>query len=279
MTTENQKLIDDRDLSPLNSSRIQDYSPKWKNREEKFKPRSRSPIRGRSPLKDHSPLRDHSPVTDPSPYHKLTFDVENDGTTLYVSGLRSDSRTTDLHHLFSKYGKVENVSLVSDPRSRTSRGFAFITMTDNETADLCIQKLNQSEFEEKIIRVEKSRRNCARKPTPGQYLGKDQDRRQRRGYYQDKPRYLDSGYHPYERRRGRSSHRRYHSRSRSRSNSRDRHYHSSHSRRSRSPYRKRSRSPYYRRRSRHSRSPYHSRHSPYSRSRRKDHSFSPHRRD
>lgn len=45
--------------------------------------------------------------------------------------------------------------LVVEPRSRISRGFAFITMDTTEDANRCIKHLNQSVLEHRQITVER----------------------------------------------------------------------------------------------------------------------------
>lgn len=51
--------------------------------------------------------------------------------------------------------QVKSVFLVVEPRSRISRGFAFITMDSVEDANRCIKHLNQSILEGRYITVER----------------------------------------------------------------------------------------------------------------------------
>ena len=51
--------------------------------------------------------------------------------------------------------QVSSVFLVVEPRTRVSRGFAFVTMSSIEDADRCIKYLNQSVLEGRYITVEK----------------------------------------------------------------------------------------------------------------------------
>lgn len=51
--------------------------------------------------------------------------------------------------------QVSSVFLVMEPRTRISRGFAFVTMASLEDADRCIKYLNQSVLEGRYITVEK----------------------------------------------------------------------------------------------------------------------------
>ncbi|KAE9606608.1 putative RNA recognition motif domain-containing protein [Lupinus albus] len=118
------------------------------------RPISRSRSRGRS--RERSPER---------------TEIHNPGNTLYVTGLSSRVTERELEEHFAKEGKVASCFLVVEPRTRISRGFAFITMDTVEDANRCVKYLNQSVLEGRYITVEKSRRKRPRTPTPGHYLG------------------------------------------------------------------------------------------------------------
>ncbi|XP_040987328.1 serine/arginine-rich splicing factor SR45a-like isoform X3 [Juglans microcarpa x Juglans regia] len=106
-------------------------------------------------------------------------DVANPGNNLYVTGLSTRVTTSDVEKYFGREGKVLECHLVTDPRTRESRGFGFITMETNEDAEHCIKYLNRSVFEGRLITVEKAKRKRGRTPTPGRYQGL---RDNRRGY-------------------------------------------------------------------------------------------------
>lgn len=80
----------------------------------------------------------------------------NGGDTLYVTGLSSRVTERDLEEHFSKEGKVASCFLVVEPRTRISRGFAFVTMDTAEDANRCIKYLNQSILEGRYITVERN---------------------------------------------------------------------------------------------------------------------------
>ncbi|XP_014519196.1 serine/arginine-rich splicing factor SR45a [Vigna radiata var. radiata] len=141
---------------------------------EKQRPRSRSRSRGRSRSRSNDRM-----------------ETKNTGNTLYVTGLSSRVTERDLEEHFSKEGKVASCFLVVEPRTRISRGFAFITMDTVEDANRCIKYLNQSVLEGRYITVERSRRKRARTPTPGHYLGLKSTRDY--GYRGDRGRYRGGG--------------------------------------------------------------------------------------
>ncbi|CAI9094114.1 OLC1v1029800C2 [Oldenlandia corymbosa var. corymbosa] len=125
-------LRDERSTSPHGS-----LSPRPRDR-----PRDR---RSRSlPRSRRSRSRSHDSV-----------DVTNPGNNLYVTGLSTRVDNGDLEKFFNKEGKVVECQLVTDPRTKESRGFAFITMETNEDAERCIKHLNRSVLEGRLITVEK----------------------------------------------------------------------------------------------------------------------------
>ncbi|KMS96788.1 hypothetical protein BVRB_8g199710 [Beta vulgaris subsp. vulgaris] len=135
------------------------------------KARSRSRSRSRSMSRSMSPPRYRSRSRSRSRSASRGRVETNPGNTLFVTGLSSRVTERELEDFFNKEGKVSSVFLVVEPRTRISRGFAFVTMDTLEDADRCIKYLNQSVLEGRYITVEKSRRKRPRTPTPGQYLG------------------------------------------------------------------------------------------------------------
>jgi len=112
---------------------------------------------------------------------QLNKEIYNKGNTLYVSGLSSRTRESELEHKFSKYGNVVSCRLVYDRRTMESRGYGFISMEAVQQADEVIHYLNNTELNGRIVTVEKALRARPRTPTPGRYLGKDRATRER--YY------------------------------------------------------------------------------------------------
>ncbi|CAF1710604.1 unnamed protein product, partial [Brassica napus] len=163
-------------------------------RKEQPRSRSRSRPRSRSLPRHVSPSRNRGRSRSRS---RGRSEIENPGTTLYVTGLSTRVTEKDLEAYFSKEGKVASCVLVLEPRTRESRGFAFVTMDSVKDAERCIKYLNHSVLEGRYITVERSRRKRPRTPTPGHYLGlkssrdNDRDSRSSRGRHYDRD---DSGH-------------------------------------------------------------------------------------
>ncbi|RZC84316.1 hypothetical protein C5167_047103 [Papaver somniferum] len=250
--------------------------------------------RSRSPYDRYS--RSVSRSVSKSRSRSRSRSVENPGNNLYVTCLSPRITKKELEkHFSSEGGKVVDIHLVVDPRTRESRGFGFVTMSNVEEANRCLKYLDRSVLEGRVITVEKAKRRRGRTPTPGRYLGpRSAHVRRRSCSYSSRsrsrsrsPRYSSET----DREISHSPDRRRYSRSRSPYNrspdGRGERSYMAHSRnRSVTPYSGRhdqSYSPYYHRR-RHDRSvtPYMRRHdrsySPYRYRRRRDRSVSPYYR-
>jgi RNA recognition motif-containing protein len=76
---------------------------------------------------------------------------------------------TELKALFESFGTVQSCSLVLDPKSGGSKGFAFIEMPKTGEAKAALKNLNGKDVDGQRIRVKK-----ADKAVPeSKYKGKD----------------------------------------------------------------------------------------------------------
>ena len=61
---------------------------------------------------------------------------------LYVGNLSKSTTEAEINTLFANAGTVSTVELVKDRDSGLSKGFAFVTMTDQAEADKAISMYN-----------------------------------------------------------------------------------------------------------------------------------------
>jgi RNA recognition motif-containing protein len=61
---------------------------------------------------------------------------------IYVGNLAKSTTEDEIKALFVQEGEVTTVDLVKDRDTGLSKGFAFVTMTSQETADKAIAKYN-----------------------------------------------------------------------------------------------------------------------------------------
>ncbi len=170
-----------------------------------------SPVRGRRSRSLSRSRRSRSRSNDRSNGRSNdTADVTNPGNNLYVTGLSTRVDSSDLEKFFNKEGKVTECHLVTDPRTKESRGFAFVTMETTEDADRCVKYLNRSVLEGRLVTVEKAKRKRGRTPTPGRYQGvrdKRGNERRRSRSYSPRRRYNRDSHFRDQRGRSRSPHR------------------------------------------------------------------------
>ncbi|XP_036366411.1 scaffold attachment factor B1 isoform X4 [Octopus sinensis] len=83
---------------------------------------------------------------------------DQNSRNLWVSGLATSTRATDLKVLFTKYGKVVGAKVVTNARSPGARCYGFVTMSSSHEASKCIQHLNQTELHGRMISVERARK-------------------------------------------------------------------------------------------------------------------------
>ncbi|XP_069784551.1 scaffold attachment factor B1 isoform X2 [Narcine bancroftii] len=99
---------------------------------------------------------------------------DSTGKNLWVSGLSSATRATDLKNLFSKYGKVVGAKVVTNARSPGARCYGFVTMSTSEEATKCIGNLHRTELHGRMISVEKAKNEpSGKKPGKKDDLKKD----------------------------------------------------------------------------------------------------------
>jgi RNA recognition motif-containing protein len=81
-------------------------------------------------------------------------------TNIYVRNLSFKTAQGDLRAMFSRFGNVERVSLVTDPYNGQSRGFAFVEMTQANEAQKAISELNGTYLHGRTLNV------CEARPKP-----------------------------------------------------------------------------------------------------------------
>jgi len=75
---------------------------------------------------------------------------------IYVGGVGIECVEEDLRKLFSQYGEVTRVAIITDRDTRYNRGFAFCTMPDDAQADTAMRAINGMKFQGQALRVNKS---------------------------------------------------------------------------------------------------------------------------
>lgn len=83
---------------------------------------------------------------------------------IFVGSLPFKLQEADLKQLFEAYGEVSSVKLINDRETGRSKGFGFVEMPDDESAQQAIEALNGSEVAGRNIAVSQAEE---RKPSGG----------------------------------------------------------------------------------------------------------------
>lgn len=76
---------------------------------------------------------------------------------IYVGNMSYDTTEEGLEQLFSNYGQVDEVAVITDRDTGRPRGFAFVTMANDDEARQAIEALNNTEFEGRTLNVNEAR--------------------------------------------------------------------------------------------------------------------------
>jgi len=76
---------------------------------------------------------------------------------IYVGNLSYQTTEDDLRDSFENFGEVTSVRIIQDRATGRSKGFGFVEMPDEESAETAIAALNGKEFSGRNIRVNQAR--------------------------------------------------------------------------------------------------------------------------
>jgi cold-inducible RNA-binding protein len=76
---------------------------------------------------------------------------------LYVGNLSYTTTQDMLHDVFSSHGSVDEVAVITDRETGRPRGFAFVSMNNDQEARAAIEALNGAEVDGRTISVNEAR--------------------------------------------------------------------------------------------------------------------------
>ncbi len=74
-------------------------------------------------------------------------------TKLYVGNLSYDTTENGLRTAFAQSGTVVSVDMIKDRDTGRMKGFAFVTMGNQEEAETAIKALNEKMLDDRAIKV------------------------------------------------------------------------------------------------------------------------------
>jgi RNA recognition motif-containing protein len=89
-----------------------------------------------------------------------------DMAKLFIVGFPKDMDEIELVEMFSLYGTVNTVTIVTDMQTGASKGYGFITMGDDGGAERAIAALDGAEIDDRQISVRIAEDKNQEKPAP-----------------------------------------------------------------------------------------------------------------
>jgi len=87
---------------------------------------------------------------------------------LFVGGLNWDTTADGLREAFAPYGEITESKIITDRDTGRSRGFGFVTFSEDENAKSAISKMDGSSLDGKTLKVNEAQE---RSPRGGGYSG------------------------------------------------------------------------------------------------------------
>ncbi len=72
---------------------------------------------------------------------------------IYVGNLSYNVTADHLNDFFVQFGEINEVKLISDRETGRSKGFAFITFANQQSADKAVEEADGTEFEGRRLKV------------------------------------------------------------------------------------------------------------------------------
>jgi RNA recognition motif-containing protein len=81
---------------------------------------------------------------------------------LYVGNLSFSAQESEIREMFSEFGNVSDVKIITDRETGRSRGFAFVEMSNDSEANAAMQAMNGKDVGGRALVVNEAREREAR---------------------------------------------------------------------------------------------------------------------
>ncbi len=76
---------------------------------------------------------------------------------LYVGNLSFNTSESEIQSAFAAHGEVEEVAVITDRETGRPRGFAFVTMRDDNAANAAMAALDGKELDGRALKVNEAK--------------------------------------------------------------------------------------------------------------------------
>ncbi|PIZ65400.1 RNA-binding protein [Candidatus Roizmanbacteria bacterium CG_4_10_14_0_2_um_filter_36_9] len=98
---------------------------------------------------------------------------QNQNNKIFIGNLPWTVRDEGLREIFSQFGEITDAVVIIDRRTNRSKGFGFVTFTEESAADAAIKAMHEQEVEGRNIIVNKARPREERRDNFGGNGGND----------------------------------------------------------------------------------------------------------
>jgi RNA recognition motif-containing protein len=76
------------------------------------------------------------------------------GKKIFVGGLKWGMDSNSLRTEFERFGQIEEATVVRDRDTGRSKGFGFVTFTDDNCAQQAVNEMNGKEIDGRVVKVD-----------------------------------------------------------------------------------------------------------------------------
>ena len=84
------------------------------------------------------------------------------GNKLFIGSLAWETDSSSLQAAFGRFGEIEEATVISDRETGRSRGFGFVTFTDEGPAQQAISEMNGADLDGRPIVVNEAKEQAPR---------------------------------------------------------------------------------------------------------------------
>ena len=93
------------------------------------------------------------------------------GKKLFIGSLAWATDSSGLQAAFSRFGEIEEATVISDRETGRSRGFGFVTFVDESSTQQAISEMNGADLDGRPIVVNEAKEQAPRSGGGGGYRG------------------------------------------------------------------------------------------------------------
>ncbi len=76
--------------------------------------------------------------------------------TIYIGNIPYSIKDQELADVFQEFGQVESAKVIVDKKTKRSKGYGFVTMTNEADEDVAVNDMNGKEIGGRKVKVSKA---------------------------------------------------------------------------------------------------------------------------